>query len=73
MLELAQGVLMEDTENICVKMVLESNVDGNEPDRTAVVPVLVNSIADVVEAETTSSSSPESLATWCKSLYCLKA
>lgn len=68
-------MLTEDAEDICVKMVLESNVDGNELDGVAVAPALGNGIADVVvsQAETVSSSSPESLATWCRRLYCLKA
>jgi hypothetical protein len=74
-LELVQGVLTEDAEDISVKMVLEFNVDGDELDGVTGAAVLVNDIADVVasHAETISSSSPESLATWCKLLYCLKA
>jgi hypothetical protein len=65
----------EDAEDISVKMVLEFNVDGDELDGVTGAAVLVNDIADVVasHAETISSSSPESLATWCKLLYCLKA
>lgn len=61
MLGLVQGMFM-----------LESNVDDGL-DGVAVASVLVNGIADVVsEAETISSSSPESLATRCKPLSFLK-